>query len=46
MLPEMRAEGMSPRRFAGRLNADGHPIRRGMPWNPVQVRRVLKSIAR
>ena len=41
MLSEMRAEGLSLRRIAGRLNADGHTTRRGKSWNPMQVRRVL-----
>ncbi len=37
----MRAEGLSLRQIAGRLNAEGHTTRRGKPWNPVQVGRVL-----
>jgi Recombinase len=41
MLSEMKAEGMSLRQIAGRLNAEGHTTRRGKPWNQVQVGRVL-----
>jgi hypothetical protein len=37
----MKAEGMSDRQIADRLTKDGHTTRRGKPWNPVQVRRVL-----
>jgi DNA invertase Pin-like site-specific DNA recombinase len=37
----MKAEGLSLRDMAARLNADGHTTRRGKPWNPVQVARVL-----
>jgi DNA invertase Pin-like site-specific DNA recombinase len=37
----MRAEGLSLRQIAGRLNAEGHTTRRGKAWNQVQVRRVL-----
>jgi DNA invertase Pin-like site-specific DNA recombinase len=37
----LRAEGLSLRQIAGRLNAAGHTTRRGRPWNPTQVRRVL-----
>jgi DNA invertase Pin-like site-specific DNA recombinase len=36
----MRAEGLSLRQIAGRLNDEGHTTRRGRPWNQVQVRRV------
>lgn len=36
-----RAEGLSLGAIAGRLNAEGHTTRRGRPWNPVQVMRVL-----
>jgi hypothetical protein len=41
MLAEMREGGLSLRQIAGRLNAEGHTTRRGRPWNPVQVKRVL-----
>jgi DNA invertase Pin-like site-specific DNA recombinase len=37
----LKAEGLSLRQVAARLNADGHTTRRGCPWNAVQVRRVL-----
>ena len=29
-------------RIAEKLNAEGHTTRRGKPWNPVQVMRVLE----
>ena len=38
---ELRADGLSLRLIADRLNADGHTTRSGRPWNPVQVGRVL-----
>jgi DNA invertase Pin-like site-specific DNA recombinase len=38
----MRAEGLSLRWIAGRLNADGHTTRRDKAWNAMQVRRVLE----
>jgi DNA invertase Pin-like site-specific DNA recombinase len=41
MLAELRAGGLSLRAIAARLNAEGHTTRRGRPWNPVQVSRVL-----
>ena len=37
----MRAEGLSLRQIAARLNTEGHTTRRGKKWNQVQVRRVL-----
>jgi DNA invertase Pin-like site-specific DNA recombinase len=37
-----KAEGLSLRETAARLNAEGHTTRRGRPWNPVQVTRVLE----
>lgn len=42
MLGEMKADGLSLREIAAKLNADGHTTRRGRPWNPVQVSRVLE----
>ena len=39
---EMRAEGLTLQAIAERLNTDGHTTRRGRPWNPVQVARVLE----
>jgi DNA invertase Pin-like site-specific DNA recombinase len=38
----MKAEGLSLRGIAGKLNAEGHTTRRGRPWNAVQVSRVLE----
>ena len=37
-----RAEGLSLRSIAARLDAAGHTTRSGKAWNPVQVSRVLK----
>jgi DNA invertase Pin-like site-specific DNA recombinase len=42
VVAELRAEGLSLRVIADRLNAEGHTTRRGMPWNPMQVARVLE----
>jgi DNA invertase Pin-like site-specific DNA recombinase len=45
LLPEvekLKAEGLSLRDIAARLNDDGHTTRRGRPWNAVQVSRVLQ----
>jgi len=41
----MRAEGLALRAIAERLNSEGHTTRRGKPWNPVQVSRVLELAA-
>lgn len=41
MLKSMQADGLSLRGMADKLNAEGHKTRRGRPWNPVQVSRVL-----
>lgn len=38
---ELRDEGLSLRGIANRLNEEGHTTRRGLPWNQVQVMRVL-----
>ena len=38
---ELRGSGLSLQAIADKLNADGHTTRRGKPWNPVQVARVL-----
>ncbi len=38
----MQAEGLSLRGIAARLNEQGQTTRRGKPWNPMQVRSVLK----
>ena len=44
MVAQLRAEGLSLRAIADRLNADGHTTRRGAAWNPVQVARVLDRV--
>jgi len=41
ILKTMKAEGLSLRGIADKLNEEGHITRRGRPWNPVQVARVL-----
>jgi DNA invertase Pin-like site-specific DNA recombinase len=44
LLPEvvaLRAEGLSLREIARRLDEAGHTTRGGKPWNPQQVNRVL-----
>src|SRR5438094_10645455 len=41
LLAELRAKGMALQAIASELNAQGHTTRRGKPWNPVQVMRVL-----
>jgi DNA invertase Pin-like site-specific DNA recombinase len=38
---EMRGKGLSLAAIANLLNTQGHTTRRGRPWNPVQVLRVL-----
>jgi DNA invertase Pin-like site-specific DNA recombinase len=45
LLPTLKgykADGLSLREIAARLNEQGHATRRGRPWNPVQVARVLE----
>ncbi len=37
----MKSEGLSLRDIAAKLTAEGHATRRGKPWNPVQVSRIL-----
>lgn len=44
MVTELRAEGLSLRAIADRLNAEGHTTRRGAAWNPMQVSRVLERL--
>lgn len=44
-MQELRSGGGSLRAIADRLNADGHTTRRGRPWNPTQVKRVLDRAA-
>jgi len=39
---EKRASGMTLAEIAAKLNDEGHTTRRGRPWNPVQVSRVLE----
>jgi DNA invertase Pin-like site-specific DNA recombinase len=41
ILKKMKADGLSFRDMAAKLNAGGHKTRRGKPWNPMQVSRVL-----
>lgn len=41
-MAEWRAQGVTLAGIAERLNGEGHTTRRGKPWNPVQVRRVLE----
>jgi DNA invertase Pin-like site-specific DNA recombinase len=44
VLPEMlkhRADGLSLRQIAAKLNEQGHTTRRGKPWSPMQVKLVL-----
>jgi DNA invertase Pin-like site-specific DNA recombinase len=44
-IAEWRNAGTTLEAIADRLNADGHTTRRGRPWNPVQVSRVLTRIS-
>lgn len=41
-IKSMRSDGKPLQAIAGALNAQGHTTRRGRPWNPVQVARVLE----
>ncbi len=41
-ITSLKAEGLALRAMAGKLNEEGHTTRRGKPWNPVQVARVLE----
>lgn len=41
IMTRMKAQGLSLREIAQKLNDAGHTTRRGRPWNPVQVGRVL-----
>src|SRR5439155_110301 len=43
-LADMRAKGMALHAIAAELNSQGHTTRRGRPWNPVQVSRVLNRV--
>ena len=40
----MHAEGKSLRAIAAALNAEGRTTMKGLPWNPVQVSRLVKSV--
>ena len=44
-LRETRAEDHTLRQIADDLNSEGHTTRRGKPWNPTQVLRVLQRSA-
>jgi DNA invertase Pin-like site-specific DNA recombinase len=41
-MKEMRTDGTPLQAIADTLNTQGHTTRRGRPWNPVQVARVLE----
>jgi DNA invertase Pin-like site-specific DNA recombinase len=41
-LTDLRGRGLSLQGIAEELNKQGHTTRRGRPWNPVQVARVLE----
>ncbi len=41
VVTQLRADGLSHRMIADRLNDEGHVTRTGKPWNGVQVGRVL-----
>jgi DNA invertase Pin-like site-specific DNA recombinase len=40
-ISDLRTSGMSLQKIAAQLTDAGYLTRRGRPWNPVQVRRVL-----
>ena len=42
LMRELRDAGKPLRAIADELNAQGYETRRGKPWNPMQVRRVLQ----
>lgn len=42
-IADLRKAGRSLREIAAALNGEGHTTRRGRPWNPVQVQRVLEA---
>jgi DNA invertase Pin-like site-specific DNA recombinase len=42
----MRADGLSLRQIAGRINAEGHTTRRGKQWNQVQIKRIVSLYQR
>jgi len=43
MATELRGEGMSLQAIADRLNEQGHATVRGLPWNKMQVSRILSA---
>jgi len=43
-IAELREAGKSLRQIATALDDDGHTTRRGRPWNPVQVQRILARL--
>jgi hypothetical protein len=44
-IADLRGQGKPLHAIADALNAQGHTTRRGKPWNPVQVGRVLERVA-
>jgi DNA invertase Pin-like site-specific DNA recombinase len=44
-ITRMSLDGLSLRQIAVRLNTEGHTTRRGKPWNPMQVLRVLQRFS-
>ena len=42
MMRQLREAGKTLQTIADELNLQGYETRRGMPWNPMQVRRVLQ----
>jgi DNA invertase Pin-like site-specific DNA recombinase len=44
LMRELRDKGLSLQAIAEELNRQGHTTRRGLPWNAVQVSRVLERL--
>ena len=44
-MQQLRGQLLTLAAIADHLNDDGHTTRRGKPWNPTQVKRVLDRIA-
>ena len=44
MMRQLREAGKTLQTIADELNLQGYETRRGMPWNPMQVRRVLQRV--
>ena len=42
VMRQLREAGKTLQAIADELNLQGYETRRGMPWNPMQVRRVLQ----